>query len=272
TDAAIAAEAPGWTAAQCAAFARRARPVTAAEAADAQARRSVRWHWDLESRLLSLRARLPEEAGAAVVAALEHIADGTKPDPETGLFEPYEAQAADALGELASAHLGALAQPDRTTVVVVVDAEVLAGGEGVAEIEGGPALAAEAVRRQACDARVEVAAAADGSTVGVGRARRTVPAWLARQLRRRDGGCRYPSCERRRWGHAHHVRHWADGGPTDLDNLLWLCPTHHRLVHERGWSITGNPGGQVTFVRPDGRPLATGPPPLAAEVRRRFLE
>ncbi|MFN2504100.1 MAG: DUF222 domain-containing protein, partial [Acidimicrobiales bacterium] len=47
TDAAIAAEAPGWTAAQCAAFARRARPVTAAEAADAQARRSVRWHWDL---------------------------------------------------------------------------------------------------------------------------------------------------------------------------------------------------------------------------------
>src|SRR5437660_1885014 len=88
-----------------------------------------------------------------------------------------------------------------------------------------------------------VAHAADGTPIGVGRARRNPPAWLVRQVRRRDGGCRFPSCERRRWGHSHHVAHWADGRPTDVSNLLWLCPFHHRLVHEDGWRIEGNPEG-----------------------------
>ncbi|MDQ4097597.1 MAG: HNH endonuclease, partial [Actinomycetota bacterium] len=50
----------------------------------------------------------------------------------------------------------------------------------------------------------------------------------------------------------------ADAGPTDLSNLLWLCPFHHRLVHEGGWRIRGDPEGDVTFVRPDGRLLVRG--------------
>ena len=170
--------------------------------------------------------------------------------------------------ELASAHLGATSEPDRATVVIHTDASVLVGGEGSAEIDGGPSVSLDALRRRACDARVEwVTRGEDGHPLGVGRARRTVPAWLARQLRHRDGGCRFPACGRRRWGHAHHRHHWADGGPTDLDNLIWLCPTHHRLVHEGGWSIRAPSGGEVVFVRPDGRPLETGPPALKAELR-----
>ncbi|MDQ3979406.1 MAG: HNH endonuclease, partial [Actinomycetota bacterium] len=129
----------------------------------------------------------------------------------------------------------------------------------------------ETARRLSCDARVAVAASnADGRPLGVGRTRRTVPPWLLRILRKRDGGCRFPTCTYTRWAHAHHLVHWARGGPTDAENLILLCGRHHRLVHEEGWRIRGHPDEEVTFVRPDGRPLPTGPPALRPEVRCRL--
>ncbi|MDQ4097520.1 MAG: HNH endonuclease [Actinomycetota bacterium] len=261
----LADEAQGWSAAQCAAFARRARRRSEDEADDTHRRRSLRWRWDLEGGMLHLRGRLPGEAGATVVAALERVAGGYKPDPLTGVFEPWEWRAADALEEVASAYLGTQANPERATVVIHTDADLLVG-----ELEGGPVISAEALRRQLCDARLEVVAhAANGTPLGVGRARRNPPAWLVRQVRRRDGSCRFPGCERQRWGHCHHVRHWTDLGPTDLSNLLWLCPFHHRLVHEGGWSIRGDPAGEVLFVRPNGRPLTRGYPSVTARRRAR---
>ncbi len=72
---ALADEAIGWSAAQCAAAARHARPVSPDEAADAHARRSLRWWWDLDRRMLQLRGQ-PDEMGATVATALEKIVDG----------------------------------------------------------------------------------------------------------------------------------------------------------------------------------------------------
>ncbi|HEY8755920.1 MAG TPA: HNH endonuclease signature motif containing protein [Candidatus Dormibacteraeota bacterium] len=38
----------------------------------------------------------------------------------------------------------------------------------------------------------------------------------------RDKGCRWPGCDRpASWTAAHHVIHWAQGGRTDLDNLVY---------------------------------------------------
>ncbi|MDQ3978969.1 MAG: HNH endonuclease [Actinomycetota bacterium] len=267
-DAELAEAATGWTAAHTQAIARRARRLSGDEG---RARRAVRCWWDDEQQL-HLRGRLPAAEGAVVVRALERLADAMPPDPETGQFESYEARCADALVQLASQRLGADGDPDRASVVVHVEAEVLARGEeGVADLEAGPEVAAETARRLACDARLQVVAeGADGTPLGVGRARRTVPPWLLRLIRRRDGGCRFPTCTSIRWTHAHHLVHWADGGPTDADNVLLLCGRHHRLVHEQGWRIEGSPEGELTFVRPDGTPLATGPPQLRADVRRRL--
>jgi hypothetical protein len=104
----------------------------------------------------------------------------------------------------------------------------------------------------ACDGRIELILERDGRAIGVGRATRRIPAWLTRQIRHRDGGCRFPGCGRQRWVHIHHLIHWIDGGPTDLDCLVTLCDYHHRLVHERGWHISGDPNGDLIFVRPDG--------------------
>ncbi|MCA9698250.1 MAG: HNH endonuclease, partial [Myxococcales bacterium] len=81
-------------------------------------------------------------------------------------------------------------------------------------------------------ARVEVGVGAAGEVLSVGRRRRSIPAAIGRALWLRDGGCRVPGCGRKRHLHAHHVKEWAEGGETKLGNLLLVCSTHHRLVHE----------------------------------------
>jgi hypothetical protein len=62
---------------------------------------------------------------------------------------------------------------------------------------------------------------------------------------------------------AHHAKPWELGGPTDMDNLVLLCPTHHRLFHEGAYTLDVHGDGQFTFRRPDGRAIA--PPPLKAQ-------
>jgi hypothetical protein len=69
-----------------------------------------------------------------------------------------------------------------------------------------------------------------------------------------------------RFGQGHHVRHWAQGGPTTLSNLALLCRRHHRAVHEEGYRIERLPDGALQFRRPDGRPLPEVSPPPALPV------
>lgn len=51
--------------------------------------------------------------------------------------------------------------------------------------------------------------------------------------------------------HAHHIVHWADGGPTDLDNLALLCGAHHRALHADGWTITRTGPNRYAFHAPN---------------------
>ena len=88
-----------------------------------------------------------------------------------------------------------------------------------------------------------------------------VPAGIRRAVVVRDGGCRFPGCDRPPgWCDAHHAVHWADGGETKLGNLALLCRPHHRVVHEGGFGIEMVDGTPV-FRRPDGTLLeGLGPP------------
>lgn len=95
----------------------------------------------------------------------------------------------------------------------------------------------------------------------IGRRSRLIPGWLRRQLWFRDGGCRFPGCPHLLWVHGHDRRHWADGGPTDLDNLILLCGYHHRCLHEHGWSIQNDQEGRPVFCRPDGEAYPPRRPP-----------
>ena len=132
-------------------------------------------------------------------------------------------------------------------------------GHVALEDADGLGVSAETARRMACDAgAVVMSHAADGAIRDVGRKTRTIPLALRRALQTRDQQCRFPGCNARRCD-AHHVRHWADGGPTRLDNLVLLCRRHHRAVHEEGFAVRLDPTGNAMFCWPDGRPFPDVP-------------
>jgi hypothetical protein len=81
---------------------------------------------------------------------------------------------------------------------------------------------AETARRLACDSVLTLATVAgNGAPLSIGRASRTIPAAIRTALGVRDGGCRFPGCDRPlAWTDGHHIRHWADGGETRVDNLV----------------------------------------------------
>ena len=196
---------------------------------------------------------------------------------------PGEARA-DALIALADSFLAGGAAPartggDRYQVIVHADAATLAGDEpgGRCELEDGSPLAVQTARRLACDASLVQLLEREGQPLRIGRKTRTIPPALRRALNARDRGCRFPGCGSRRFLDAHHIDHWADGGPTNLDNLVQLCGHHHRLLHEGGYRITRTVGGRILFHRRDGRPIpacpgrsrgrpATLPPPRRPEA------
>jgi hypothetical protein len=101
---------------------------------------------------------------------------------------------------------------------------------------------------------------ADGRAVEVGARTRTIPPALRRALHHRDRGCRFPGCGAR-FGQGHHIRHWAQGGPTTLNNLAILCNRHHRAVHEEGYQVERRQDGELEFRLPDGRALPDVPAP-----------
>ena len=134
-------------------------------------------------------------------------------------------------------------------------------GHAALDDADGLRVSAETSRRMACDAAAVVMRhKADGAILDVGRKTRTIPPALRRALQTRDRQCRFPGCHARR-GDAHHVRHWADGGATRLDNLVLLCRRHHRAVHEEGFTVRLDPAGDAEFCWPDGRPFPAVPPP-----------
>jgi hypothetical protein len=146
---------------------------------------------------------------------------------------------ADAWTDLARSFLdsGQAVGTEKPHVVVLTDLDALAGyGGGTHESMNGHVLSPEQVRRYACDCTISRVVFGPGSElIDVGRAARSVPAAMRRALNVRDRHCQHPSgCDRpAQWCDAHHKRHWADGGPTALWNLILLCRYHHTLEHHR---------------------------------------
>jgi hypothetical protein len=227
----------------------------------------LRWSPDHEK--LFINGRLEADKGAIFCKAIESLAS-EQPRLEDGSYEAFGRQAAQALVELAGVHLEEEADAPRAVVVIHVEAESLDAESGAGEIEGAGFVHCETVRRLACDSRIQLALKdRSGKSLGVGRASRNIPPWLMHQLRKRDIGCKFPGCSRKRFLHAHHIEHWAHGGSTDMDNLVLLCGAHHRMMHEAGWLV--ETGEKVRFRRPDGRLLAGHPSPLRQEVALRVF-
>jgi hypothetical protein len=101
-----------------------------------------------------------------------------------------------------------------------------------------------------------------------------VPAPIGRALGIRDQSCRFPGCCETRYVDAHHIRHWADGGETSLDNLVTLCRYHHRQLHRGSYSIRVEKTAgaqQLVFSTPGGREIASSVFPQFPDVSAETL-
>ena len=130
-------------------------------------------------------------------------------------------------------------------------------GEG-ARTDYGDHLTPDAARRLACDAGIyRVVLGPRDVPLSAGQRTRLVPPSLRRILVARDGGCRFPGCDRPpAYTQAHHVVFWADGGPTTCQNLILLCSWHHHRVHDHGWTLHYDAAANTVAVyRPDGTEL-----------------
>ena len=108
-----------------------------------------------------------------------------------------------------------------------------------------------------------------GEPLSIGRKSRVIPPAMRRALKARDKNCRFPGCTHRYRIDGHHIKHWADGGETSLDNLVQLCRFHHTLVHDGGFGCDKNAQGDVVFRNPLGQIIdASGhkPTPQVGDV------
>ncbi len=157
----------------------------------------------------------------------------------------------------------------RVTVTVTLDQ--LRQGLGAATLDTGEQLSVSTIRRLACDADVIPAVLGTlGEVLDVGRTQRLVTAAIWKALVLRDQHCRFPGCRRLPLAcDAHHVQHWADGGPTSLHNLVLLCRAHHTLIHATPWQVRLNPLDRRPEFRPPRR-VGQHPPPdnWIRDVRR----
>ncbi|MBU3706242.1 MAG: HNH endonuclease [Mycobacterium sp.] len=206
-------------------------------------------------RSTSWRITLPHDEAAKFDAALQSHLDALITEWKRDPGRPLP-NTADAFMELVEAGWDAEVQRrphgQRTTVVVHLD---LAQRSGALHL--GPLLTDADRQYLTCDATCEVWFERSGRVIGCGRATRTVNRRLRRALEHRHPTCAVPGCGATRGLHAHHIRHWEDGGPTELSNLVLLCPYHHRLHHRGVIAISGS-ADDLTISGSDGRALGSG--------------
>jgi len=155
-------------------------------------------------------------------------------------------------------------------VSVTIDLDDLRETSGFGTTETGEDLCASTIRRMCCDADlIPVVLGSTSEVLDVGRMQRLVTAAIWKALVARDQHCRFPHCTRPpMMTHAHHIWHWADGGPTSAGNLILLCGHHHRLIHAGPWQIRRTGPNTFTFEPPPGirrRPDRAQPSPPRGE-------
>jgi hypothetical protein len=174
-----------------------------------------------------------------------------------------DARAADVLRRVADFALDGVRSANVTheggdpfRVSVLIDLTTLVEGvirpDSICRLASGPHVTPELVRRLCEEGVMQVLWHQDGVPLKLGPEVRFANRQQRRALKFRDVGCSVPGCSQTHHLHAHHVRKHPDG-PTDLDNLVLLCPFHHRLIHHGGWSAVIDESQAITFHDRDGK-------------------
>ena len=251
--------------------------------------------WD-EHGCLVIKARLTAEQGALVKKAIDAAVESVKaaepsmdsvshaleaeiPELDTGRLDirRQTCRGADALVLMAEALLRdtkvACNTDDRYQVVVHVDSNVLSkqvfekqDGSPDCFIDHQIGLPVETARRLSCSCKIVTALTDKTEPLSIGRSSRAISTAIRRALSIRDKFCVFPGCDCHQHLEAHHIVHWANGGTTDLDNLINVCHYHHKLLHEGQYSVERLADGQLLFRRPDGRVLLQEPANSGSEI------
>jgi Domain of unknown function (DUF222)/HNH endonuclease len=250
---------------QLAELARSTKGRSAAQAGSEDDRRSLRFN----DTFRTLSVQLPPESYAEAKTCLETRARRMPSDGTT----PWDQRLCDGFLELLRSGDPNGSSPcfvvAHVPLASLVDDESTLSGE----LEGAGFISTATVRRLACDSTLAVAVDDDvGHTMYEGRARRLPSDAQRREVKRRDRTCRFPGCTNVTFTNVHHVKPWKPDGRTDLDNLTLLCEYHHRRVHSRGWTMSGNANGELTFVGPTGRPMTSRPSPMWTAATRMLPE
>ncbi|MEU1680333.1 DUF222 domain-containing protein [Micromonospora zamorensis] len=225
-------------------------------ALDAEAARTTRdRHLTISEQTdgrLRLTATLDAETAALLRAAIDPLSAPAGPDDQRCAGQRRH----DALADVCRLALRTGELPDSggdpAQVVVTTSYDGLTRQLSAGVLDLGLHLTPETVRRLACDAAILPAVLnSTGQPLDLGRQRRLITGPLRRALVLRDRGCAFPGCDRPpRWCDAHHIHHWADGGPTNLNNAVLLCGHHHRHLHHNDWTVRLGDDGHPEFVPP----------------------
>ena len=238
----------------------------------------------MQDGTIQIQARLNADEATLVLQTIAQVKSALNREREQGtpaasradalvrLVQRFAAQS-EQLGdeELSAVRTGA----DQAQVVVHLEASQLEEGALDATLEDGTHVSAETLRRVSCDcSMVTITQDRRGDPLDVGRKTRRIHPALRRAVQSRDKGvCRFPGCSCSRFIDVHHIEHWLHGGETKLDNLISLCPAHHQLIHEGGFTVAIENGAPV-FRTPNKTTLPAAPQPprdVSAETSRRRL-
>ncbi|MFB9688875.1 HNH endonuclease signature motif containing protein [Amycolatopsis plumensis] len=203
-----------------------------------------------------LSGRFDDETGTRASALLDALAERRTGDEGPDL-RTLPQRYGDAFSDAVDLALNSPELPmqagERAHVMVAVSLDDLKSGVGTATLGDTGTISAAEARVHACDAMIIPAVLGGKSEpLNLGRLRRLISAGLRRALFLRDRGCAFPGCHRPpRHCQGHHIRHWADGGPTDLSNLVLMCAHHHRLLHRSGWEVRIAADGLPEFLPPE---------------------
>ena len=229
-------------------------------------------HWiDRESGMFHIAGRLDPENGLRVIGKLDNTVERLfhAALPETCPTDDRKHGHLNALAFLElidTASLGApltagamISSPHaRAEVSVVIDLHTLRSGlheHSIVRTGHEAELPLETIRRMACEAEIiPVVLNSKGVVIDIGRASRLATRYQRKAIEAMYSHCAIPDCKVPiAQCQPHHIVYWRDDGPTDMNNLVPLCPHHHRNVHEGNWRLKLSvPNRVLTVTYPDG--------------------
>lgn len=138
-------------------------------------------------------------------------------------------------------------------MTVNIELKSLIDGIKAGTLSTGCRISAGEARRMACELRL-LPMVFDGESLPLdhGRAKRCFDTPQRRSAEKRDKGCTFPGCDRPpSWCVGHHGRRrWAQGGATNLEDIVLICPHHHRYTHAMDWDVVFAADGIPEWVPP----------------------